>query len=195
MNQSCVSVSSDRDNVLSKEIERKFIEKRSIFLWGGVEDASAKEVVQQLLFLEMQAPGEPITFYINSPGGVVSSGMAIYDVMQAVTAPVTTICMGMAASMGAILLSAGAKGKRYILPGAEVMIHQPALGGVFQGNAADISIQAEQIRKTKEIGARILAENCDKSIAQIMKDFNRDYWMNAEEAVRYGIVDSVCAAL
>ncbi len=150
-----------------------------------------KEVVNKLLLLDADKPGAEIKFYINSPGGVVTSGMVMYDTMKLIQSPVSTICMGLAASMGSILLSAGTKGKRFIYPHGEVMIHQPSLGGYMQATSADIEIQAEQIRKTKEIGARILAENCGKTVDQIMKDFDRDYWMDAKEAVAYGIVDSV----
>jgi ATP-dependent Clp protease protease subunit len=141
--------------------------------------------------LDADKPGEEIKLYINSPGGVVTSGMVLYDTIKLISSPVSTICMGLAASMGSILLSVGTKGKRYIYPHGEVMIHQPSIGGYFQATQADIEIQAEQIRKTKEIGAKILAENCGKTVEQIMKDFDRDYWMDAEEAKAYGIVDHV----
>ena len=130
-----------------------------------------------------------ITFYFNSPGGVVTSGMVIYDTMQMISSPVSTICMGMAASMGSILLSGGAKGKRFIFPNAEVMIHQPSGGG--RGVSADLEIMAIQMQKVKELGADILAKNCGKTREQIMKDFDRDYWMDAKESVAYGIVDHV----
>jgi len=143
------------------------------------------------LLLDADKPGAEIKFYINSPGGVVTSGMVMYDTIKLIESPVSTICMGLAASMGSILLSAGTKGKRYIYPHGEVMIHQPSLGGFMKGTSADIEIQAEQIIKTKAIGARILAENCGKTVDQIMQDFDRDYWMDAKEAVAYGIVDSV----
>jgi ATP-dependent Clp protease protease subunit len=143
------------------------------------------------LLLDADKPGAEIKFYINSPGGVVTSGMVMYDTMKLIESPVSTICMGLAASMGSILLSAGTKGKRFIYPHGEVMIHQPSLGGFMRGTSADIEIQAEQIIKTKAIGARILAENCGKTVEQIMQDFERDYWMDAKEAVAYGIVDSV----
>ena len=176
---------------MMKKMEKMFFEKRAIYLWGGVDDKSAKDIVTKLLLLEADKPGEEIKLYINSPGGVVTSGMVIYDTIKLLTSPVSTICMGLAASMGSILLSVGTKGKRYIYPHGEVMIHQPSLGGYFQANSADIEIHAEQIRKTKEIGAKILADNCGKSVDQIMKDFDRDYWMNAKEAVEYGIVDSI----
>ncbi|MFY7899142.1 MAG: ClpP family protease [Chitinophagaceae bacterium] len=181
--------------MMMKKMEKMFFEKRAVYLWGPVEDKSAKEVVTKLLLLDADKPGEEIKLYINSPGGVVTSGMVILDTIQLIQSPVSTICMGLAASMGSILLSVGAKGKRYIYPHAEVMIHQPSIGGYFQATSADIEIHAEQIRKTKELGAKILADNCGKTVDQIMKDFDRDYWMNATEAVEYGIVDHVLAKL
>lgn len=170
-------------------IDKKILSGRKVFLWGAVDDDSAREVIDRLLYLEMEAPGEEIQFYINSPGGYVTSGMAIYDVMNAISSPVSTICMGLAASMGSILLSAGEKGKRFVYPHGQVMIHQPSGGA--QGVSADIEIQAKQIMKTKEIGAKILADNCGKTFEQVMADFARDYWMDAEESVEYGIVDGV----
>ena len=177
--------------MMMKKMDKLFFDKRTVYLWGVVNDKSAREVVTKLMLLEADRPGEEIKFYINSPGGVVTSGMVIHDTMQLIKSPVTTICMGLAASMGSILLSAGTKGKRAIYPHGEVMIHQPSLGGYYQATSADIEIQANQIRKTKELGARILADNCGKTIEQIMKDFDRDYWMNAKEAVNYGIVDTI----
>lgn len=179
------------NDFMTKKLEKMFFERRAVYLWGVVDDKSAREVVSKLLLLDADKPGEEIKFYINSPGGVVTSGMVIYDTMKLIESPVSTICMGLAASMGSILLSAGTKGKRYIFPHGEVMIHQPSLGGWFQANSADIEIQATQIRKTKELGAKILAGNCGKSVEQILKDFDRDYWMDAQEAVAYGIVDAV----
>lgn len=181
--------------MMGKKMEQMFFEKRSIYFWGPVEDKSAKEIVAKLLLLDADKPGEEIKLYINSPGGVVTSGMVIYDTIKLIKSPVSTICMGLAASMGSILLSCGAKGRRFIFPSGEVMIHQPSLSGYYQATSADIEIQAEQIRKTKELGARILAENCGKSFEQIMKDFDRDYWMDANEAVSYGIVDAVLTSL
>jgi ATP-dependent Clp protease, protease subunit len=179
----------DELGMLNKKLERYFFDKRAVYLWGVVEDKSAREVVSKLLLLDADKPGEEIKFYINSPGGVVTSGMVIYDTMKMLSSPVSTICMGLAASMGSILLSGGVKGKRFIYPHGEVMIHQPSLGGHIQGVSKDLEIQAEQTRKVKEIGATILAENCGKSFQQIMNDFDRDYWMNAKEAIAYGIVD------
>jgi len=171
------------------QFDKKFIEQRKIFLWGVVDDKSAKDITSRLMYLEAIDPGKEISFYISSPGGMVTSGMVIYDTMQMISSPVSTICMGMAASMGSILLSGGAKGRRFIFPNAEVMIHQPSGGG--QGTSADLEIMAEQIRKTKLLGAGILAKNCGQTVEKVMKDFDRDYWMDAKESVAYGIVDAV----
>jgi ATP-dependent Clp protease protease subunit len=177
--------------MLMKKMEKYFFENRSVYLWGEVSDRSAKDIVSKLLLLDADKPGEEIKFFINSPGGMVTSGMVMYDTMKMLKSPVSTICMGLAASMGSILLSGGTKGKRFIFPHGEVMIHQPSIGGHYQAVSADLEIQAKQIKKTKEIGARILAENCGKKIEQIYKDFERDYWMDAKESVDYGIVDQI----
>ncbi|MDH7464529.1 ATP-dependent Clp protease proteolytic subunit [Chitinophagaceae bacterium 26-R-25] len=177
--------------MLNKRLEQLFFEKRAVYLWGVVDDKSAREVTTKMLLLEADKPGEEIKFYINSPGGMVTSGMVIYDTMRMIKSPVSTICMGLAASMGSILLSGGTKGRRFIYEHGEVMIHQPSLGGFMQGVSADLEIQAKQTRKVKEIGAKILADNCGKTVAQIMKDFDRDYWMDAKESIEYGIVDGV----
>ncbi len=179
--------------VSSARFDKKFIEERKIFLWGVVDDKSAKDITARLMYLDMIDPGKEIKFYINSPGGVVTSGMVIYDTMQMIKSPVSTICMGMAASMGSILLSGGAKGKRYIFPHGEVMIHQPSGGG--QGTSADLEIMAVQIRKIKALGAQILADNCGQTFEKVMKDFDRDYWMGAEESLAYGIVDGILSEL
>lgn len=181
--------------MFSKKLEKYFFESRSVYLWGVVDDKSAKDVVSKLLLLDADKPGEEIKFYINSPGGVVTSGMVMYDTMRMIKSPVSTICMGLAASMGSILLSGGKKGSRYIYPSGEVMIHQPSLGGYIRGVSADLEIQARQTQRVKELGARILAENCGKTVEQIMKDFDRDYWMNGEEAIKYGIVDKIISKL
>jgi len=177
--------------MFNKKLETLLFEKRSIYFWGVVDDKSAKDVVAKLLLLDADKPGEEIKLYINSPGGVVTSGMVMYDTMQMIKSPVSTICMGLAASMGSILLSGGTKGKRYIFPHGEVMIHQPSIGGYIQGVSTDLEIQAVQTKKVKEISANILAKNCGKSFEQIMKDFDRDHWMNAEEAIAYGIADKL----
>lgn len=181
--------------MFGKKLEKLFFEKRAVYLWGVVDDKSAKDVVSKLLLLDADKPGTEIKFYINSPGGVVTSGMVMYDTMQMIKSPVSTICMGLAASMGSILLSGGVKGKRYIYPHGEVMIHQPSLGGYIQGVSADLEIQARQTLRVKEIGASILAKNCGKTVDQIMKDFDRDYWMDAKQAIEYGIVDGIVESL
>ena len=185
----------DELQMLNKKLERYFFDRREVYLWGVVDDKSAKEVVSKFLLLEADKPGEEIKFYINSPGGVVTSGMVMYDTMRMMKSPVSTICMGLAASMGSILLSGGVKGKRFIYPHGEVMIHQPSLGGYIRGVSADLEIQAIQTRKVKEIGAKILAQKCGKTMEQIMKDFDRDYWMDAKEAIEYGIVDGIIEKL
>ncbi|MCH5716976.1 ClpP family protease [Niabella hibiscisoli] len=181
--------------MLNKRLEQMFFDKRAVYLWGVVDDKSAREVTTKLLLLEADKPGTPINFYINSPGGVVTSGMVIYDTMKMITSPVHTICMGLAASMGSILLSGGEKGNRYIYPHGEVMIHQPSLGGYIRGVSSDLEIQAKQTQRVKHIGAKILADNCGKTIEEIMRDFDRDYWMDAEEAIKYGIADKIVEKL
>lgn len=181
--------------MLYKKLERYFYDTRSIYLWGPVDDKSAKDVVTKLLLLEADKPGAEIKFYISSPGGSVTSGMVIYDMMKLISSPVSTICMGLAASMGSILLSAGEKGRRFIFPNGEVMIHQPSLGGHIQGVSADMEIHAEQVLRTKQMGAKILAENTGQTIERIKKDFERDYWMDAEKSIEYGIVDKVLTKL
>lgn len=179
------------EKLLSNQKARaQFLEKRMIFLWGVVQDKSAEEITSQLLYLEAQNPGKEITFYINSPGGVVTAGMVIYDTMQMISSPVSTVCMGLAASMGSLLLSGGAKGRRFIFPHGRVMIHQPSVGGLY-GQASDIQIHAKEIARTKEMGAKILADNCGKSVEEITKDFDRDFWLNPEESLKYGIVDGI----
>ncbi|MEE0945707.1 MAG: ATP-dependent Clp endopeptidase proteolytic subunit ClpP [Acutalibacteraceae bacterium] len=175
----------------SYDIFSRLLNDRIIMLNGQVDDASASLIVAQMLYLEGQDPDKDISFYINSPGGSVSAGLAIYDTMQYIKCDVSTICIGMAASMGAFLLSSGAKGKRYALPNAEVMIHQP-LGGA-QGQASDILISAKHIERTRENLNKILSENTGKPIEQIAVDTDRDNWMTANEAQEYGIVDKVIA--
>ena len=173
----------------SYDIFSRLLNDRIIFLSDEVNDATASLVVAQMLFLEAQDPDKDISFYINSPGGSVTAGMAIYDTMQYIKCDVSTICIGMAASMGAFLLSSGTKGKRLALPHSEVMIHQP-LGGA-RGQASDIQIQAEQILKTKATLNKILAENTGKSLKVIEKDTDRDNYMTAQEALEYGLIDKI----
>ena len=173
----------------SYDIFSRLLNDRIIFLSDEVNDATASLVVAQMLFLEAQDPTKDISFYINSPGGSVTAGMAIYDTMQYIKCDVSTICIGMAASMGAFLLSAGAKGKRIALPHSEIMIHQP-LGGA-QGQASDIKIRAELILRTRDMLNKILSENTGKPIEQIEKDTDRDNFMTAEQALEYGIIDRI----
>jgi len=170
-------------------IDSKILNERKVFMWGQVDDYSAKEVIDRLLYLELLEPGKEIQMIINSPGGYVTSGFAIYDTMKSISSPISTVCSGLAASMGSILLSAGEKGRRFVLPNARVMIHQPSGGA--GGTAADLEVQLEEILKTKKLGAQILADNCGQPIEKIEKDFNRDFWMSAAEAIEYGIVDEV----
>ena len=173
----------------SYDIFSRLLNDRIIFLSDEVNDATASLVVAQMLFLEAQDPTKDISFYINSPGGSVTAGMAIYDTMQYIKCDVSTICIGMAASMGAFLLSAGTKGKRIALPHSEIMIHQP-LGGA-QGQASDIKIRAELILRTRDMLNKILSENTGKPIEQIEKDTDRDNFMTAEQALEFGIIDRI----
>jgi len=176
------------ENKVQEAIDSKLLEERKVFLWGQVDDDSAKHVIDRLLYLDTLS-NDIIHLYVNSPGGYVTSGFAIYDCMKSIKSPVSTICTGFAASMGSIILSAGEKGHRFIQPHARVMIHQPSGGA--RGQASDIEITAKEIIKTKELSAEILATNCGQTVEKIMKDFNRDHWMGADESVAYGIVDAV----
>ncbi|MCL2674676.1 MAG: ATP-dependent Clp endopeptidase proteolytic subunit ClpP [Defluviitaleaceae bacterium] len=173
----------------SYDIYSRLLKDRIIFLGEEVSDYSANVIVAQLLFLDAEDPDKDINLYINSPGGSVTAGMAIYDTMQFIKADVSTICVGMAASMGAFLLSGGAKGKRHALPNAEVMIHQPSGGA--RGQATDIHIAAEHILKTKRRLAEIIAANTGKDVEQVLADSERDNFMSAQEALEYGIIDTI----
>ena len=176
----------------SYDIFSRLLNDRIIFLSEEVNDTTASLIVAQMLYLEAQDPDKDIQFYINSPGGVVTAGLAIYDTMQYIKCDVSTICIGMAASMGAFLLCAGAPGKRLALPNSEIMIHQPLLGGL-QGQATDIKIHADRIIKIKENLNRIMAERCHKQLEQVMQDTERDNFMSAQEACDYGLIDRVIA--
>ena len=173
----------------SYDIFSRLLNERIVFLGDEVNSDTASLVIAQLLFLESEDPDKDISLYINSPGGSVTAGMGIYDTMQYIKCDVSTICVGMAASMGAFLLAGGAKGKRMILPNAEVMIHQPSGGA--QGQATEIQITAEWILRTKKNLAKILAENCNQPFEKVMADTERDYWMSAEQALEYGLVDHI----
>ncbi len=172
----------------SGDIFSRNLEDRIVYLVGEINDEMAASVVAQLLALASKG-NEDIQLYINSPGGSVSAGLAIYDTMQHIRPDVATICMGRAASMGAVILSGGATGKRYVLPHAEVMIHQPS--GGMEGQASELEIAAEHIRETKKMLNEILAENCGKELKQVVKDTDRDHWMRAAEAVKYGVADKI----
>ncbi|MDA8418894.1 MAG: ATP-dependent Clp endopeptidase proteolytic subunit ClpP [Desulfobacteraceae bacterium] len=171
------------------DIFSRLLKERIVFLGTGVNDEVANLIVAQFLFLEAEDPDKDITFYINSPGGLVSSGMAIYDTMNYVKCDIATLCIGQAASMGAVLLAAGAKGKRYVLPNSRVMIHQP-MGG-FQGQATDIDIHAKEILRLRQDLNKILAQHTGQKVARIQRDTERDFFMGASEAKAYGLVDKV----
>lgn len=173
------------------QIERKFLEERKIFLWGEVNDESMKTVMEKMLYLEAEKPGEEIKFYINSPGGSITAGMAVYDTMQMLESPVSCIVHGMAASMGSILLSAGTKGLRYVFPHARVLIHQPLIMGRIVAPAVDINIQAEEMEKLREELNQILANASGQDIEKIRKDTDRDFYLNAQEAIDYGLADGI----
>ena len=173
----------------SYDIFSRLLNERIVFLGDEVNSDTASLVIAQLLFLESEDPDKDISLYINSPGGSVTAGMGIYDTMQYIKCDVSTICVGMAASMGAFLLAGGAKGKRMILPNAEVMIHQPSGGA--QGQATEIQITAEWILRTKKNLAKILAGNCNQPFEKVMEDTERDHWMSAEQALEYGLVDHI----
>lgn len=175
----------------SYDIFSRLLSDRIIFLGEEVSDASAGIIVAQMLFLEAQDPEKDIQLYINSPGGSITAGFAIYDTMQYIKCDVSTMCMGLAASFGAFLLAGGAKGKRIALPNAEIMIHQPAIGGGIKGQATDIRIVSEHMQKSKQRLNRILAENTGKSPEQITLDTERDNYMSAEEAMEYGLIDRI----
>ena len=174
----------------SYDIFSRLLNDRIIILSDEVNDQTASLVVAQLLYLEAQDPDKDISLYINSPGGSISAGMAIYDTMQYIKCDVSTICVGMAASMGAFLLCAGAKGKRYALPNSEIMIHQPLMGGV-QGQASDIKIHADHIIRIRERMNRIMAERCGREYEEVARDTERDNYMTAQQAAEYGLVDQV----
>ncbi len=173
-----------------KKAEDYLTSKRRIFLWGGVDDESAERIVKELLYLD-SLNHEDIVFFINSPGGVISSGLAIYDAMNAIKSDVVTVCCGQAASMGAVLLTSGAKGKRYAWPNARIMIHQPLIHGEIVAPASDIQIQAEEMLRIRNITGKILAETTGHTQEEIDKDTERDNFMSAEEAKTYGLIDKV----
>ena len=177
-----------------KKAEEYFSNSRKVFLWNQVDDESAEKIVKQLIYLDSLSHDD-ITFYINSPGGVISSGLAIYDCMNAIQSDVVTVCCGQAASMGAVLLTAGAKGKRYAWPSARIMIHQPLIQGQMEGPASDIKIQAEEKLRIRSITSGIIAKTTGKTAEEVDRDTERDNFMSAEEAKAYGLVDEVKSIL
>ena len=172
-------------------INKRFLEERKIFLWGGVDDDSAQKITAELFYLESMDPGKEIKFYINTPGGSITAGMAVYDTIQMLKSPVTVIVTGMAASMGSILLSAAEKGRRHLFPHSRVLIHQPLIMGRIVAPAVDINIHAQEMEKQRDELNSILAKASGQPIEKIKKDTDRDFYMNAEEAIAYGLADKI----
>lgn len=185
-----VSVGKSPTSV-SALIQKKFLDQRKIFLWGAVTDESAKDLTEKLLYLEAIDPGKDITFYLNSPGGSITAGMAVYDTMQIITSPITVVVTGMAASMGSILLSGAPKGKRLLYPHCRVLIHQPLISGRFVGPATDINIQAQEMEKLRSELNQILADASGQPLERINQDTDRDFYLNASEAIEYGLADKI----
>ena len=176
---------------IGAQIQRKFLEQRKIFLWGAVTDESAKDITEKLLYLEAIGPGKEITFYFNTPGGSITAGMAVYDTMRLITSPITVIVTGMAASMGSILLCAAARGRRLLFPHARVLIHQPLISGRFIGPATDINIQAQEMEKIRAELNEILAAASGQTLEKVARDSDRDFYLNAKEAIAYGLADKI----
>ena len=172
-------------------MEKKFLEQRKVFLWGEVNERSGKETVEKLLYLEAMDPGKDITFYIDTPGGSITSGMAIYDTLQLISSPISVVVTGMAASMGSILLCAAPKGRRYVFPHSRVLIHQPLLAGRMVAPAVDINIQATEMEKLRAELNKILSEASGQPLEKITKDTDRDFYLNANEAIEYGLADKI----
>ena len=187
--------SNDNENSskqpLSEMMRRKFLEERKIFFWGEVNDESARLATEQLLYLEAKDPGKEITIYLNSPGGSITAGMAVYDTMILLSSEIKIIVVGLAASMGSIFLCGGTKGKRLLYPHSRVLIHQPLIMGTMRGAAVDIHIQAQEMEKLREEMNRILAESSGQPIEKIQKDTDRDFYLNAQEAIEYGLADGI----
>lgn len=183
--------SKDEDKKSGIKIQETFLKERKIFLWGGVTDKTASDVTEKLLYLEMDAPGKEITFYINTPGGSITAGMAIYDTMKLISSPITVVVTGMAASMGSILLCGADKGKRFLYPHSRVLIHQPLISGQMIAVAVDIHIQAKEMERLRDELNAILAESSGQPLEKIQKDTDRDFYMTADEAIAYGLADKV----
>lgn len=172
-------------------IQKRFLKERKIFLWGGIDDKSAKDITEKLLYLELVAPGEPIDFFVNTPGGSITAGMSIYDTMILIKSPIRLIVTGIAASMGSILLCGAKRGNRYLYPNARVLIHQPLIMGQIVAQAVDINIQAQEMEKTRAELNKILSDASGQPLEKITKDTDRDFYMNAQEAIEYGLADKI----
>jgi ATP-dependent Clp protease protease subunit len=182
---------SKKESSVSMLIQKRFLNQRKLFLWGPITDETAKDINEKLLYLESTAPGKDITFYMNTPGGSITAGMAVFDTMKLVSSPITIVVTGMAASMGSILLCAAAKGRRLIYPHGRVLIHQPLISGRFIGPATDINIQAQEMEKLRSELNQILADASGQPIDKISRDSDRDFYLNAKEAVAYGLADRI----
>lgn len=194
-NRSQADKDPENKQPLREMMRRKFLKERKIFFWGEVDDASARTATEQLLFLEADKPGEEITLYLNSPGGSITAGMAVYDTMALISSPIKVIVVGLAASMGSIFLCGGAKGRRFLYPHARVLIHQPLIMGTMRGAAVDIHIQAQEMEKLREEMNRILANASGQTIERIQRDTDRDFYLNAKEAIEYGLADAIIEAI
>lgn len=181
----------DRLPSISHLMQKKFLEERKLFLWGEVNDESCRDVTEKLLYLESADPGKEIIFYLNTPGGSITSGMAVFDTMKMISSPVKVVVTGMAASMGSILLCAAEKGKRLLYPHSRVLIHQPLITGRMMGAAVDIHIQAQEMEKLRDELNRILADASGQPLEKIQQDTDRDFYMNAQEAIDYGLADAI----
>jgi ATP-dependent Clp protease protease subunit len=176
-------------------IQKRFLKERKVFLWGAVDDASARDVTEKVLYLDLVDPGKEITFYINSPGGSVTAGLVVYDTMKLIRSPIKVVAMGLAASMGSILLCVAPKGRRYLFPHAQVLIHQPLITGRMQGVAVDIAIHAQEMERTRHRLNHILAQASGQPLSKIEKDTDRDFYMSAQEAIDYGLADAITEAV
>ena len=196
MNQAVKTImeeKSDSEDIKSINlvVQKKFLDERKIFLWGEVNDKSCRDVTERLLYLETTDPGKEIILYLNSPGGSVDAGMAVFDTMQLISSPITVVVTAIAASMGSILLCAASKGQRLLYPHARVMIHQPLIGGQMMGAAVDINIYAQEMEKTREEINRILSKSSGQPLEKVQKDTDRDFYLNAQETIDYGLADRI----
>lgn len=196
MNQAVKTImeeKSDSEDIksINQVVQKKFLDERKIFLWGEVNDKSCRDVTERLFYLETTDPGKEIILYLNSPGGSVDAGMAVFDTMELISSPITVVVTAMAASMGSILLCAASKGQRLLYPHARVMIHQPLIGGQMMGAAVDINIYAQEMEKTREEINRILSKSSGQPLEKIQKDTDRDFYMNAQETIDYGLADKI----